>query len=227
MLCITGISAILFFATSCSTTEQVRGVETSGFLGDYSQLHPGKSDHAMLVYLDPTADFSKYQKVMIEPVQLWAADDKTTKLGKLSKEDQQLLVDYFYTALHDALAQDYIIVTAPGPDVLVVHCAITEANASHPVRQVASTVTPIGLGLSLTKRVVFGTRTGVGAASVEGELLDGGTGKRIAAAVDRRAGTKGNLLRGNFGQWADVDDAFDFWAHRLQGRLAQMRANEI
>ena len=216
--------SVLLLSIGCATTGQVRSVKTSGFLGDYSQLHPGKGDQAKLVYLDPTADFGRYHQVITDPVQLWAAQDETTALGKLSRQDQQLLVDYLYTSLHDALEKDYLIAKEPGPDTLRIRCAITEARASKPVRDLASNVTPFGLGITYTKRIVFGTHTAVGIVTVEGELLDGGTGQRIAAAVDRRAGTK--VLRGKFSRWGDVKDAFDFWARRLQTRLAELRAHQ-
>lgn len=218
------LSIVALVVAACATTEQVRSVKTSGFLGDYSQLHPGKGDQAKLVYLDPSADFGKYHKVMIDPVQLWAAEDETTTLGKLSRENQQMLVDYLYTSLHDALEKDYVIVKEPGPDTLRIRCAITEARASKPMRDLASNVTPFGLGITYTKRIVFGTHTAVGIVTVEGELLDSATGQRLAAAVDRRAGTK--VLRGKFNRWGDVKDAFDFWARRLQTRLAELRAHQ-
>ena len=218
------LSVVALVVAGCATTEQVRSAKTSGFLGDYSQLHPGKGDQAKLVYLDPSADFGKYHTVMIDPVQLWASEDKTTTLGKLSREEQQLLVDYLYVSLHDALEKDYLIVKEPGPDVLRLRCAITEARAAAPVRDLISNVTPFGLGITYAKRIVLGTHTAVGIVSVEGELLDGGTGQRLAAAVDRRAGTK--VLRGKFSRWGDVKDAFDFWARRLQTRLAELRAHQ-
>ena len=46
-------------------------VEPSGFLDDYSQLKPGRGDQAQLVFIDPEADFSPYQKVLIDPVVVW------------------------------------------------------------------------------------------------------------------------------------------------------------
>lgn len=60
-----------FTLVGCGTTDQARKVDTSGFLGDYSQLQPGKSGEALLVYRNPGADFSKYDKVLVDPVAVW------------------------------------------------------------------------------------------------------------------------------------------------------------
>jgi hypothetical protein len=96
---------------------------------------------------------------MLDPVQLWASDNKNSALSKLSREDQQLLVNYLYVALRDALQKDYTIVNEPGPDVMRVRCAITEARADRPVMDLLSTATPAGLGISYAKRLVVGKLT--------------------------------------------------------------------
>ncbi len=217
-----GIAALVI--VGCATTEQVPNVRMSGFLGDYSQLHRGRSGQAEFTYLDRNVDLGKYQRAILDPVQLWAANTKTSALSKLSQEDQQLLVNYLYVSLHDALMRDYIIVNEPGPDVMRIRCAITEARATSPVKDLLSTVTPAGLGISYAKRLVVGTHSAVGVVSIEGELLDSVTGQRIAAVVDRRAGTKS--LLGKPTRWGDVQDAFSFWARRMQTNLALIRTHQ-
>ncbi|MDD4893735.1 MAG: DUF3313 domain-containing protein [Candidatus Omnitrophica bacterium] len=220
---IISIGAVALAISGCATTEQVPNVRMSGFLGDYSQLHHGKPGQAEFTYRDLNADFSKYPKVILEPVQLWAADSDSA-LSKLSREDQQLLVDYLYVALRDALQKDYILVTEPGPDVMRIRCAITEARANNPVKEVLSTLTPVGLGISYARKIVTGTHSGVGVVSVEGEVVDSASGERLAAVIDRRAGTKSSLTKP--ARWGDVQDAFNFWARRMQTNLALLRAHQ-
>jgi hypothetical protein len=216
---------LLTSPTGCSTTHQVRGTpEESGFLGDYSLLHAGTGDQAKLVYFNPAADWPSYTKVYIEPIELWKSDDTNSPMGKLSGEDQQLLVNYFHTALSNALSKDYTIVDHAGPGVLVVHAALTEAKKSRPVSNLVSSVVPIGIGLSLVKRVVFGTGLGVGECQCEAQLLDGQSGLVLAEAVDRRAGTK--ALRTKFdGTLGDVKLCLDYWSTRLNFKLEQLRAH--
>ena len=212
--------ALMFGLTSCSTTEHARSVTQSGFLGDYSQLKSGKE--AKLVYVDRSVDWNKYNAVYIDPVELWHSDDPDSKLGKLSKEDQDLLTSFFYTSLTTNLSKDFHIVNKPGPGVLVVHCAITEARKSHPVANLVTTIIPYGRAVNLAKKVVFGEGVGVGEAQVEGEFLDGGTGLRLAAVVDRRVGTK--AMRSKFdGTWGDVKRIMDYWSEHLDERMVELR----
>lgn len=211
--------------TACRSTHQVRGTpDESGFLKDYSLLQPGKSDQAKLIYFAPDVNWAKYTKVCIKPVTLWHSDDPDSKLGKLDKEDQQLLVDYFYTSLSNAFGKDYTIVDEVGPDTLVIHAALTEAKKSRPVSNLVSSVVPMGIGLSLVKRVIFGTGLGVGECQAEAEFMDGGTGQILCEAVDRRAGTK--ALRTKFnGTFGDVKLCMDYWSQRAAFKLEQLRVN--
>jgi hypothetical protein len=55
----------------------------------------------------------------------------------------------------------------------------------------------------------------VGRASVEIELLDSLSGVRLAAAIDRREGGKKVVS----GKWADIEEAFQYWAQKLRGWL--------
>ena len=74
--------------------EQPAPVATSGFLKDYSQLKPGTEGQTLLVYINPNAHWSKYTKVIIDPVQFWADPNTSVPV-----EDQQTLCAYFYNVL--------------------------------------------------------------------------------------------------------------------------------
>ena len=66
------------------------------------------------------------------------------------------------------------------------------------------------------------TATFVGQAGAEAEITDSLTGRRLAAGVDRRVGTK--TLRGVGGEWKQVELTFQMWAERLRKRLAGARS---
>jgi hypothetical protein len=202
--------------TACRTTKQVSQSpkDFSGFLGDYSMLQKGKGKEVNYLYIDQNADWKKYTKIYIKPIELWKSDEPDSPFGKMSTENQQLLVNYFHTALVDQLEKDFQIVDQPGPDTLVVLAAVTEARKSRPVSNLISSVVPMGMALSLTKQVITDTGLGVGYVAVEADFTDGVNGQRVAAAMDMRAGTK--ALRTKFNStWGDVKLAFDWWSQRV------------
>jgi hypothetical protein len=214
--------------TACRTTHQVGESEKdfSGFLGDYSMLQKGNGAEANYIYIDKSADWANYTKVYIKPIELWKSNDPDSPLGKLSQENQQMLVNFVHTALANALESDFQIVDQPGPDVLVIHGAITDAKKSWPILNLVSSVYPAALVISYGKQAFTGTGTGVGVVRVEAEFTDGQTGQRVAAIVDERAGTK--ALRTKFdGTWGDVKLAFDWWAQRLNERLELLKKGDF
>src|SRR5580658_4255260 len=81
----------------------------SGFLGnDYSLLTPptaGSDQQAMLRYVNPSANWASYNKIMIAPVTFWAADD-----SKVSAADQKALCNYMYGVLAGDIAKTFVVV---------------------------------------------------------------------------------------------------------------------
>ncbi len=217
-LLIMGIA--LFLAAGCSTPMKGKQIAPSGFLGDYSKLQPGKSGQAQFVYRNPKANFSKYTKIMIDPIGVWAAPK--SKLAKLPEKDVTAIVSYLADALRKELSKDYAIVTEAGPDVMRLRVALTEAKGARVVLNTLSSVIPVGLAVSTLKLAATGTHSSVGEVNLEAELLDSQTGERLAAAIDSRAGRK-VIASGNFTKWGDVQDAFDFWAEKLRLRLEELR----
>ena len=183
-------------------------------------LRKGKGKEAQLVYISPEADFSAYDKVMIDPVTIWTEGD--SKMSKVPREDLQELADYLFVALKTQLEQDYTIVERPGPGVLHVKAAITDAKGSKVVLDVISSAVPQLRTLTTVTKLAADTHLVVGKAAAEAEILDSLSGERLMAAVDERAGAK--ALRGAFGTWNDVKEAYDYWANRLRVRLAELRA---
>jgi hypothetical protein len=190
----------------------------SGFLGDYSQLHAGGEGKALLVYVDPQANFAKYRKMMIDPVTIWRSADTED----LSPDERHDLIDELELVLRITLDDDYEIVKQPGPDVLRLRAAITEAEGSW-------RVVDGGLGdrfdsdlqAVASKKPSKATSSFVGKAGVEAELLDAASGVRLAAAIDRRVGAR--TVKPEENAWEDVEDAFRHWAERLRDRLAELR----
>ena len=204
-------------SSGCALTRQVLRVKESGFLGDYSQLRPGASGEAQLVFVAAGADFSAYDAIVIDSVAVWEADGSKA----ISEEDGKLLTAQLYQALQDELSKDYRIVDRAGPGVLRLRAALSEAKAAKVVRSTVTTIVPTARVLTTVAGVGGDVQALVGRARIEGELTDSVTGRRLMAAVDARSG--GKTLRGGFGEWKDVRHSFDFWAERLRKRLSELR----
>jgi hypothetical protein len=192
----------------------------SGFLGsDYSLLQPpaaGSGQKAMLVYTNPNANFSSYNKIMIAPVTFWADSD-----SKVSSEDQQKLCDYFYTVLQQDFSKNFTIVNEPGPGVAKLAVALSDATAATPGLRSVSVVVPQARALSLIKMAATGTYGFVGSATGEAKLTDSVSGQLLAAWADQRMGGA-SIKNIDVFRWGDADNAMDYWADGLDKRLVTL-----
>jgi hypothetical protein len=208
----------LIAVTGCGATRGRRGaVEQSGFLGDYSQLQPLEGYEAQEVYLNPAAVWSRYRAVEIDSVSLWA----TEEIAKLSPQDQQMLTDLLYKALHEELGRRFVLADRPGADVLRIRAALTQAKGAKVVMRTVSTLVPQMLLIGTAVGLAADTANSVGTVTAEMEVVDSIGGERLAAAVDERAGTKRIFTTRTFKKWGDVEAACQHWAERVAIFLAR------
>jgi hypothetical protein len=184
-------------------------------------MKPGKSDETLLTYINPRFELEKYSKVLIDPVRVYASHD--SHLKRLPKEDLQRLVNYLDASAREHLKQNFELVNEPGPGVIRIRMAITEAKGACVVLDTISTVFPIGLALSEVKRIATGTHASVGSAGVEFEGLDSVSNVRMFALADARVGRKITGKLDKFSKWRTVHDAYNYWGEYLRNLLAQRK----
>jgi hypothetical protein len=219
-----GVCAMLL--TACAHSEQAGGfgkAEPSGFLKDYSKLHAAANDtEATLVYFMPDkAKFRSYTKVWLEPVQVWRSEKSDAK--DLDKEDTNHLSQYLWSRVDEELRKDYTMTQAPGPGVMRVRIAITEAGKGIPLLDNLTAAYPTTYVLSKGKKALSGTESLVGKASIEAEATDSQTGELLAAGVDRRGG--GKYFWKALNRWEDVEQAYSYWAKKFAWRACLLRGD--
>jgi uncharacterized protein DUF3313 len=223
--------SLLIVASGCASTQEAKSVEKSGFLGDYSKLKEGQrgsffsqgaEGQALLVYQNPAAEWRKYRKVWLDPVTVWA-NQKDSQLQDVAVEDRQRLAKLLWTKLDEQLKQDYVMTNTPGPDVMRIQVAITEAASSNVFMDMLTSIyLPVKLLLT-PKSMATGVAAFAGSASAEMRITDTPTGTVLAEAVDRRGGTKS--LGGSWSSWNDAEESFRYWSEKLRYRLCQTRGS--
>ena len=190
----------------------------NGFLGnDYSLLQPAAANpgqKAALAYIDPNANFTAYNKILISPVTIWADNDST-----LPADQQQILCNYFYTVLQKEFSQNFTLVNEPGPGVARLDVALIDASAATPVLRTISVVVPQAHVINMIKYGLTGTYAFVGSATGAAKLTDSVSGQLLAAWEDVQFGTAAVKNAGVW-QWGDAEHAMDYWASGLDQKLA-------
>ena len=213
---------LAWLLAGCASTKAAPPQRYSGFLEDYSILSPSEgSDGAALRYVKPGAKLGLFEQLLIDPVVVYYGVG--TGLHDIPKQDLETLANHLYSALVRQLGADYPLVQRPGPDVLRIQVALTEAEPSDVAMNAVSSALPVR-PISDLKQLTTGTQAFVGTAGIEAKILDAASGQLLAAAVDRRQG--GKRPEDAQGGWGDVLAAFDFWASQLRRVLAEAREQE-
>jgi len=211
---ILGLVMVIIFVASSGYADEPK--KSSGFLdGFYDKLEPGPKDGAKERWLKPGVDFTKYNRIMLDSVVFFLSDES---YKGIDPQDMKELADSFNKEMIGALKDKSRLVSEPAPDVARVRFALTGLKQSRPGVSAVTSVVPVGIAVSLVKKGAGGSWSGSGATSGEVMVLDSMTNEVIAVAVDER--TAGFTER--FSKWGSAEDAFKFWAQKLNQFIDDM-----
>src|SRR5579864_1632090 len=160
--CSTTVESTPAAAKALQAGESLPPAVTAFFGSDASKLAPGPEGGAALAYIDQDAQWSKYTRIQLMPVEFWAAAD-----SKVSASDQQMLTAYFYNKLTDDLGKSYTLVNQPGPDVLTLRVALMDATTAVPGLRSISVIVPQARVLNGLQSLGTGSYAFVGSAEAE------------------------------------------------------------
>jgi Protein of unknown function (DUF3313) len=190
----------------------------SGFFGqDASLLQPGKEGQAAMVYINPNAQWSKYNKILLEPVEFWDSAN-----SEISPSDQHMLTGYFYNQLKENLQKNFTLVDQGGPGVLQLQVAMVNASSATPGLRSVSVVIPQLRILNAAQSLATGSYAFVGSAEAEMKATDSTTGELLAAAIDKRAGGMALSSAAQW-KWGDAENAMNYWAEKVSSRLLELQ----
>ena len=143
-------------------------------------------------YVQPGADFSKYRKLMTDGLEIYYPQSDAAP----PEEQLERIRESFRSAFTDVIGNDYEVVDAPGPDVLMVKAQLIDMK----VTGASGDYNPSGRLRDLVAR---------GELTFLMEMIDSESGDVLARAGDR---TKDVSTNGDAAEWAEVDKAAKYWA---------------
>jgi hypothetical protein len=211
---------VALVVSGCVTTRQARSTTASPFLGQTaSLLKPGPQGGALLAYIKPGVDWSKYQNIIIEPVTTWVGAGEN---DGLTGEERKALCNYLNAALREAFSKQFkVIDDVSAPNTLRYSAAIISAKKSWPVLSTVSTVVPMALAVSTLKALLTGKPSFVGEVDGEALLTDSITGEVLGAAADKRVGGMG--WKGKLDRWGAVEYSGQYWAKFSVYRICMLQ----
>ncbi len=216
---------------AAASTEPMFGdYQVKGFLTDYSKIEKSEDETGAFLYVNPAADFGKYNKLLVDRIKIFFKDD--SKYKGIDPDELKVLTDYFYEAIHKAVGDAYPMVKEAGPYVLRMRIAITDLVPNKPSASFTSLVIPfswIGDAGSGVAKGDAGSTMFTGEATIEMEALDSISSTQLAAHIETETGKKYNYTHGAkkgmkdyldaYSKWDYTKQAMDDWALLLRRRL--------
>ena len=217
----TALIMMVSFALMAGTGWAKKEMKPSGFLTDYSKLkEPKKGEgEADYNYVKEGVDWKSYDKIMIDHLVFFLSEDAEYKA--IQPDELKEIADTWHRAFIEALVEDYEIVHEPGPGVLRFRAAIIDLVPTKRGLNAVTTVVPVGLAISVIKKGVTGSGTGVGKVTAEAEVLDSLTNEVLGAMYDFKAGEKYRVDKA-MSKWGHIRVAIESWAKSLHDKLEEL-----
>jgi hypothetical protein len=218
--------AIGVFTAACSSTPEVQtGADAETIME--GALH--KVDHSRtdLAYVDPEANFGKYQRVMITPLGVDKVEiiqpTRTTSVinnrdWELTAEDKEKLRSAYMEAMRRELSEKggYDVVETAGNDVLQISAVLTSLAPTAAKDDNVSR--PIGRSRVYTE--------GSGSMSIAVAFGDSDTGEVLGLIKDRKRNDSYWSVNNSVTNLADVKRMFSSWAAQIRKGLDRVHGKQ-
>jgi uncharacterized lipoprotein YajG len=217
------LAALLLGACAGEPTIQT-GDDAETIMGNLNRVDNAR---VALAYVDPEADYSRYTRVLIEPldldnVEIVQPDNMNSMVNRYNREwelsdaDKATLQVAFDEAMRRELTAGglFEIASASGDDVLVIDAMLTR-------------LAPSASRDDMTARTSARSRVytqGAGSISIAIAFGDGDSGEVLAIIKDTRSNDNGAWgLNNSVTNMAEVRRTFTSWAKRIHDGLAALR----
>ena len=238
-----GLALLTLLLTACAgspTSEQTPGPASyAAFLTYPDRLQPVPGDEGAYRWIAPDANLGRYNKVLLDPIQVQLASDAEYKA--IDPGQLKTLADGFQQAIVKALGDTYPVVARPGPGVLRVKITIVDLVPTKPEMSVVTLVVPYATVADMAAGAAAGGPPGsapyLGRTGIAAQIFDSRNNQVIAEYADTRVGRKyvvdtsqgvGTAVSTGvsdymkaYSTWAYAEQAFEGWAKLLRARLDQ------
>ena len=185
-------------------------VKYSGFLDHYPDLKQDPDGSGGLIYEKAEIDHCSYDKIMIEPIEVWMADD--SKYKGFSPDVLNAVTDELYRSLEVNLEPEYPVVGEPGEGVVVIRLAITDVYGMKKKRGLLGYLPIAAVAGAMSGKY---RRINLADATIEAEILDAQSLDRLGVLIDKLSVSR----KGGDMSWEEVIGALHFYAERFRADI--------
>jgi len=189
----------------------------SGFLDHYPDLIEDPDGSGGLIYEKAGIDHCSYDKIMIEPIEVWMAED--SKYKGFLPDVLKAVTDELYRSLEVNLEPEYPVVGQPGEGVVVIRLAITDVHGGKARRFVLDYL-PIGAAIGAMRGKY--RRVNLRDATIEVEILDAQSSDQLGVLIDRLSLSEAS---DDQNPWEQITNALHAYAEQFRADIDVNHSN--
>lgn len=217
----------LALLAACAEQPSIQtGENAETIMGELAKVDNSRVD---LAYVDPTADYARYNKVYIEPLDLDNVEiiqpntsgsmvNRYNREWELTDADKEKLQSTFRESMTKALTDGgaFEIVEKGGDDVIKLEGMLTRIAPSGPKDDQKSRTTSRSTVIS----------EGAGSMSIAIMIADGDSGEPLAIIKDTRSSVNSSMwgINNSVSNMAEVRRNFNAWAAQIHDGLLALQA---
>jgi hypothetical protein len=177
-------------------------------------------DGAIATYVNPAADFRRYDSVLIEPVAIYAG--AAGYFGMTRLEDRAEIALHMQAEFARVLGEEFAVVETPAPSAVRLRLILVGLQDTKPTFATASRLSIGGMAVNLWRAVTGGSGVFVGSVLYIAELYDP-AGETLLAAFQSRRGADALDITEDFTALGSAKLGVTRAAHHMRGVLASMQ----
>jgi hypothetical protein len=192
--------------------------------GIYEHLYELEKSNIDIDYVDPTVDYSRYTKVLVQPLnfdrmEIIQPPQSAARLYRskfeLDDNDKAEINKIYKSAIMEYLQDrgSFTVVDGPGPDVLTLSVAVLKIEPNAPKDDFKSR----------SPGYVVMYAKGAGSMTLSAVLSDSVSGKPVAMTEDTKGRDDMWGVNNRVTNLADVNIMFSSWARMLNSSLERLR----
>jgi len=175
------LATLSLAAAGCASTTPT---PPPGSVADQSAMQASSTVGGRISWVRPDTNFTKYTSVVIAPVTIYDGSD--TDWGNTGPADRTEIANYLQSAYSKAMGQSLRIVSAPGPNTLLLKMELVGVTSDVPVAATISHVYPAGVLANVFDQTQDKPGTFSGSVTYALSLYDSTTNTLLAAAVNKK-----------------------------------------
>ncbi|WOJ94379.1 DUF3313 family protein [Congregibacter variabilis] len=224
---ILGLALPVALLAACAEQPSIQsGENAETIMGELAKVDNARVD---LAYVDPTADYTRYRKVYIAPldlenVEVIQPDSNSSMANRFNREweltdaDKEKLQSTFRESMSKALTDGgaFEIAQEGGDDVIKLESMLTRIAPSGPKDDQMSRTTARSTVIT----------QGSGSMSIAIMIADGDSGEPLAIIKDTRSRVNSNMwgINNSVSNMAEVRSNFNAWAKQIHDGLLALQA---